>query len=296
MMSTTEEVSAEFPFESKFVEVHGAKMHYVEQGQGDPILFLHGNPMSSYLWRNIIPHLSGQGRCIAPDLIGMGKSEHPDIGYTYDDQYRYLCGFIDALDLGSNVTLVLHDWGSLLGFRWANDHRDDVKSIAFMEAMIRPMSLDDLPVALRLVMRMMRAPVTGWLMVSVANVLLKKLIPDLTYAEISPEALAHYQSAHPTIASRKPLLQLPRELPLDGKPAGNFASVQAYQQWLTETDVPKLLLHGNDGVAIKQPDIAWCEEHLANLDIVDLGEGRHFLQETHPARIGSELSKWYAKG
>jgi haloalkane dehalogenase len=293
-MTMAEEISPLFPFESNYVQVHGSKMHYVDEGVGDPILFLHGNPMSSYLWRNIIPHLSGQGRCIAPDLIGMGKSDHPDIAYRYDDQYRYLCGFIDALGIGSNVTLVIHDWGSGLGFRWAHDHADDVKAIAFMEAMIRTLSLDDMPGSLRMAMRMMRAPVTGWLMVSVANIFLKKMVPDLTHAEISPEALSYYRSAYPTIASRKAILQWPRELPLDGKPADNTAIVEAYREWLTRTDVPKLLFHANAGVAIKGPEVAWCREHLSNLDVVDLGDGVHFLQETHPETIGAELSKWYA--
>jgi haloalkane dehalogenase len=144
-------------------------------------------------------------------------------------------------------------------------------------------------------MRMMRAPVTGWLMVSVGNIFLKKMVPDLTYAEISPEALAYYRSAYPTVASRKAILQWPRELALDGKPADNFAVVEAYRQWLTETEVPKLLFHGNDGVAIKEPEVAWCREHLSNLDVVDLGDGIHFLQETHPHAIGNELSKWYAR-
>lgn len=293
-MTDTEEISAAFPFESKYIDVHGSKMHYIDEGEGDPILFLHGNPMSSYLWRNIIPHLSGQGRCIAPDLIGMGKSDHPDIPYRYDDHYRYLCGFIENLGIGSNVTLVIHDWGSGLGFRWAHHHADDVKAIAFMEAMIRTMSLDDMPGSLRMAMRMMRAPVTGWLMVSVANIFLKKMVPDLTHAKLSPEALAYYRSAYPTVASRRAILQWPRELALDGKPADNSAVVEAYRQWLTETEVPKLLFHGNEGVAIKAPEIAWCQENLSNLDIVDLGDGIHFLQETHPHTIGTELSKWHS--
>lgn len=287
------QVSHEFPFESRFVDVHGSNMHYIDEGDGDPILFLHGNPMSSYLWRNIIPHLSGQARCIAPDLIGMGKSDHPNIGYRYDDQYRYLTGFIDALDIRSNLTLVIHDWGSALGFRWANDHPSDVRAIAFMEAMIRTLSLDDMPGSLRMGMRLMRAPGTGWLMISMANLFLRKLVPDLTYATISPEALAHYRSAYETIASRKAIRQWPREIPLDGRPADNSAVVEAYRRWLTQTDIPKLLFYGDEGVAIKDPEVAWCRENLANLDTVDLGNGKHFLQETHPHTIGAELSAWY---
>jgi haloalkane dehalogenase len=293
-MLETETVPSSFPFESKYANVLGSRMHYIDEGQGDPILFLHGNPTSSYLWRNIVPHLSGQARCIAVDLIGMGKSDHPDIPYRYDDQYRYLSAFIDELGIGSNLTLVIHDWGSGLGFRWAYDHQDDVRAIAFMEAMIRGLSLGDMPGSLRMAMRMMRAPGTGWLMISVGNIFLKKLLPDLTYATMTPEALAYYRSAFPTVASRKAIRQWPGELPLDGKPADNAAVVEAYREWLTRTNIPKLLFYGNDGIAIKEPEVAWCRENLSNLDVVHLGEGIHFLQETHPKAIGTELSSWYA--
>ncbi len=293
-MAGTNEISAAFPFESKFVDVHGAKMHYIDVGEGDPILFLHGNPTSSYLWRNIIPHLSGQGRCIAPDLIGMGKSDHPDIPYRYDDHYRYVSGFIDALDIGSNLTLVIHDWGSGLGFRWAHEHESSVRAIAFMEAMVRTMSLADLPGSLRVAFRMMRSPGIGWLMISVANIFLKKMLPDLTHAKMSPEALAYYAAAFPTVASRKAVRQWPAEVPLDGSPADNATVVEAYHEWLTRTEVPKLLFHGNAGVAIKDAEVAWCRENLSNLEVVDLGDGIHFLQETHPEKIGRALSQWYA--
>lgn len=293
-MVETGAISAAFPFESKYLTVDGSRMHYVDVGEGDPILFLHGAPTSSYLWRNIIPYLSGQARCVAVDLIGMGKSDHPDIPYRYDDHYRYLSKFIDALGIGSNLTLVLHDWGSGLGFRWAYDHQQDVRAIAFMEAMIRVLSLDDMPGSLRMGMRMMRAPGTGWLMINAGNIFLRKMLPDLTYATISSEALAYYRSAFPTIASRDSLRGWPRELPLDGVPADNAAVVEAYVEWLTRTDVPKLLFHGNAGVAIKDAEVAWCRANLSNLDIIDLGDAIHFVQETHPDHIGTELSRWYA--
>ena len=293
-MPEAQEISADFPFESKFVTVDGSEMHYVDVGEGDPILFLHGNPTSSYLWRNIIPHVSGQARCVAVDLIGMGKSDHPDIAYRYDDHYRYLCGFIDALGIGSNLTLVIHDWGSGLGFRWAHDHEQDVKSIAFMEAMIRGLSLDDMPGSLRMAMRMMRAPGTGWAMISAGNIFLKKMLPDLTHATLSPDALAYYWSAYPTVASRKAVRQWPRELPLDGVPADNTAIVEAYRQWLTQAEMPKLLFYGNAGGAVKDAEVTWCRENLSNLTTVDLGDAIHFVQETHPETIGTELSRWYA--
>jgi haloalkane dehalogenase len=294
MVATTKDISAEFRFESKFVDVHGSKMHYVDVGEGDPILFLHGNPTSSYLWRNIIPHLSGQARCIAPDLIGMGKSDHPEIPYRYDDQYRYVSGFVDELGIGSNLTLVIHDWGSGLGFRWTHEHEESVKGIAFMEAMLGPLTWEIMPANYRMGFRMMRSPGTGWLMISVGNVFINKMLPDMVYRGLSPEAQRYYASAFPTVASRKAVRQWPREIPIDGKPADNAAIVEAFGDWLTRTELPKLLFHGNPGTIIRKKEVAWCRENLANLRIVDIGDGYHFIQEDNPDLIGTELSKWYA--
>ena len=202
--SSPDALPADFPFESKFVEVHGAKMHYIDVGEGEPILFLHGNPTSSYLWRNIMPHLSGQGRCIAVDLIGMGKSEHPDIPYRYDDHYRYVSGFIDALGTGSNLTLVIHDWGSGLGFRWAHDHESSVRGIAFMEAMIGPLEWATMPNDFRLGFRFMRSPGIGWLMISVADMFVKKMLPDMVHRGLTSAAQAHYASASQRLPAAKP--------------------------------------------------------------------------------------------
>ena len=142
---TTQEISAAFPFQSKFVEVHGSKMHYVEEGAGDPVLFLHGNPTSSYLWRNVIPHVSPLARCIALDLIGMGKSDKPDLEYRFVEHSRYVDGFIEALGL-RNITFVIHDWGSALGFHYARRHEENVKGLAFMEAIVRTLTWDEWPV------------------------------------------------------------------------------------------------------------------------------------------------------
>ena len=293
-MTNANEVSADFRFESKYVEVEGSKMHYVDVGEGDPILFLHGNPTSSYLWRNIIPHLSGQARCIAPDLIGMGKSDHPDIPYRYDDQYRYLTGFTDALGLDTNVTLVIHDWGSGLGFRWAHEHEEAVKGIAFMEAMIRLFTWDRMPSDARVAIRMMRMPGLGFLLASVGNLFIKKMLPDMVHRDLEPAVRDYYASAFPTIASRKAVRQWPREIPIEGKPADNAATIGAYAEWLTQTQLPKLLFHANPGAAITEADVAWSREHLPNLQTVDVGEGLHFIQEDNPDAIGAGLSKWYA--
>jgi haloalkane dehalogenase len=292
-MTDTSEVSPLFPFESKYAEVYGSKMHYIDVGEGDPILFLHGNPTSSYLWRNIIPHLSGQGRCIAPDLIGMGKSDHPDIPYRYDDQYRYVSGFIDALGIGSNLTLVIHDWGSGLGFRWAHEHEKSVKAIAFMEAMVGPLTWASMPADFRMAFRMMRSPGIGWLMIAVANMFIKKMLPDATHRKITPEAQNYYASAYPTVASRKAIRQWPLEVPISGTPQDNVAVISAYREWLTKTPLPKILFHGKPGAIIKAEELEWCQKNLPNLQTVDIGDGIHFVQETNPMKIGTELAKWH---
>ena len=293
-MTDDTEIPAGFPFESSYVDVHGSRMHYVDVGEGDPILFLHGNPTSSYLWRNIIPHLSGQGRCIAPDLIGMGKSDHPDIAYRYDDHYRYVSGFIDALDIGSNLTLVIHDWGSGLGFRWAHDNESQVKAIAFMEAIVSSITWEEMPKDFRMAFRMMRTPGVGWAMISGANMFVKKMLPDATSRELSDDAKAYYASAFPTVASRKAVRQWPLEVPISGKPADNVAVIEAYRDWLTRTDLPKLLFYAHPGGLIDDEQVAWCQENMSNLQTVDIGDGIHFVQEDNPELIGSELSKWYA--
>ena len=192
-------ISAAFPFESRFADVHGSKMHYIDVGKGDPVVFIHGNPASSYLWRNVIPHVQEQGfRCIALDLIGMGKSDRPDIDYSYDDHAKYLAGFIDSLDLGDNITLVIHDWGSMLGFDWAANNAHRVKAVAFMDAMVRPLSYADLPGALRMAMRALRNPVGSWLLGGVANMFLNVMLQEMTLQKLTPEILGNYKADYPT--------------------------------------------------------------------------------------------------
>jgi len=291
--SDAEELSAEFPFESHYVEVLGSRIHYVDEGVGEPILFIHGNPTSSYLWRNIIPHVTGQGRAIALDLVGMGKSDKPDIAYRYDDHYRYLCGFIDALDLGDNITLVIHDWGSALGFRWAHEHSSRVRGIAFLDPLTGPMRWSEFPIDFRMVMRLLRAPVVGYMLAVVGNVFVRKMLPEATFRNITPEAMAEYRSPYQSFASRRPLGQWPKEIPVDGFPADNHRTLEAYHGWLEQTDLPKLMFYSDDGALLKGEALKWSLA-LKNITAVDLGDGIHFVQETCPHRVGAELSTWYA--
>jgi len=234
------EISAQFPFESKYLEVKGSKIHYIEEGEGDPILFLHGNPMSSYLWRNIIPHLTKQGRCIAPDLIGMGKSDKPDIDYGFHDTYAYLDAFIKKLEL-KNITLVLHDWGSGMGFHYANLNRNNVKAIAFMEAMYDAPTLYDMPFAIQMMLKMVRNPFFGSLLVQGANVFVKKMIPDMILRKLTKEEMDYYAAPYPTFKSRKPILEWPKAVPFNGgKPKDIAKAVASWNKWLFETNIPKL--------------------------------------------------------
>ncbi len=284
-------ISAEFPFASKFIEVHGSRMHYIDEGKGDPILFLHGNPTSSYLWRNIIPHLTPHGRCIAPDLIGMGKSEKPAIGYRFSDHSRYIDGFIEKLGL-SKITLVLHDWGSGLGFHYAARNEARVKAIAFMEAIVRPVTWADFPQDFKMGFRLMRTPFVGWLMISVGNAFVKQILPKATVRRLTAEEMKAYGEPFRTVASRKPVRQWPREIPIDGSPADVHELVASYSRWLQATPLPKLLLYATPGGIITESGVEWCKSHLKNLKSVPVGAGIHYLQEDNPHRIGEELAQW----
>ncbi len=285
-------ISADFPFASKFLEVNGSRMHYIDEGQGDPILFLHGNPTSSYLWRNIIPYLTNHGRCIAPDLIGMGKSDQPDIAYGFASTYEYIESFIEQLGL-RNITLVVHDWGSALGFHYANLHRENIKGIAFMESVLRTFEWRDVPLDIRIPFRIMRTPGLGWLFVNVANLFIKKMLPDMTKRKLSSQEMAVYAAPYPTIKSRTPLRRWPEDVPLGGKPKEVVQAVRAYSQWLQESELPKLFFYVTPGAANKVDVVNWVQSTFQNTQTIHLGEGLHFIQEDHPHGIGEGLRDWY---
>lgn len=292
-MTTTSEISAAFPFEPHYVEVNGSKMHYVEQGAGDPILFLHGNPTSSYLWRNIIPHLSSLGRCIAPDLIGQGKSDKPDIEYRFFDHVQYVEGFIQQLGL-SNITLVIHDWGSALGFHYASRNESNVKGLAFMEAILMPVpSWDAFPEDFRQTFQAFRTPDVGWDMLVNQNMFVEQVLPGAMIRKLSAEEMDTYREPFKDPGSRKPVWRWPNELPIAGEPADVVQAVTTYNQWLQQTSLPKLLLHATPGALVPPPVVDLLKQSLKNLTTVDVGPGIHFLQEDNPHGIGSAIADWY---
>jgi haloalkane dehalogenase len=289
---TAESISAAFPFELRYADVHGARMAYVDEGSGDPIVFLHGNPTSSYLWRNVIPHLHGLGRCIAPDLIGMGHSDKPAIEYRFVDHARYVEGLIEKLGL-DRITLVVHDWGSALGFDWAMRHPERVRALAFMEAILAPVpSWEQFSPAGREIFQRLRTPGVGEAMVLDENMFVEQLLPGSVVRKLSAEEMAHYRAPFATREARKPTLAWPRQIPIAGEPADVVAIVSRYREELMRSPLPKLLFTVEPGVLVPAPLVAWCQASLPNLEVVSLGHGLHFVQEDHPHAIGEQLAAW----
>ncbi|MEM7126538.1 MAG: haloalkane dehalogenase [Chloroflexota bacterium] len=288
------EISAEMPYETQFVEVLGSQMAFVEAGEGDPILFLHGNPTSKYLWRNIMPWLEGQGRVIAPDLIGMGESDKPDIGYTFAEHSEYIDGFIETLGL-ENITLVIHDWGSGLGFDYAHRNPDNVKGIAFMEAVVAPAmpaSFETMPPNLAEFFQAMRTEGMGEEMVLNQNMFVEQVLPSSVARGLTEAEMTHYRAPYPDVESRKPVLVWPRQVPIDGEPADVVERVNAYNEWLTTTDLPKLHLYASPGALLPPETVPFLQQTLPNYEAVFVGQGIHFIQEDHPEAIGRNISDW----
>jgi haloalkane dehalogenase len=273
------------------VRVLDSTIAYRESGSGDPIVFLHGNPTSSYLWRNVVPRLESEGRCLAPDLIGMGRSGKPAIDYGFADHARYLDAWFDALDL-RRVTLVIHDWGSALGFDWARRHADRVAAIAFMEAIVRPLAWEEWPEASRELFRSFRTPGIGEKLIFEKNVFLERVLPGSIQRKLTDEEMDAYREPFRDPASRRPMWRWPNQIPLDGEPADVVDVVARYARWLGESDLPKLLLTFEPGILIRAPMVAWCREHVRRLEVQPIGPGSHFVQEDHPEAIGDAVKAW----
>lgn len=293
-----EAIPAAFPFTKRFVRVLGSRMAYVDVGRGPVVLFIHGNPTSSYLWRNIIPHVSGSHRAIAVDLIGMGDSDKPAIGYTFEEQARYLDGFIARLRL-RNITLVVHDWGSALGMRYARLNPANVRALAFMEALIPPTfpaaSADALGPDYAQIMRAIRTPGVGEKMVLEENFFVEQLLGKYgTVRPMSADVIAEYRRPFPTPQSRLPTLVWPRQLPIEGAPVASVEAITANGAWLSASPIPKILFHATPGAVAPPPVVEAIRQSTMNLTVVDIGPGRHFLQEDNPRAIGEGLKAWLA--
>ena len=277
---------------AKFIKVGNSYIHYIEEGSGDPILFLHGNPTSSYIWRNIIPYLMEEGRCLAPDLTGMGNSGKPNIDYKFIDHYRYIVEFIKNMKL-TNITLVLHDWGSAIGFYYAMNHPENVKSIAFMESIIKPWKWKDLKWNYRLGFRLLRTPGIGEAMIYWRNAFLNDFLPDLVIRKLTKSEMQIYKAPFKKRSHRKPMLMWPGEIPINGRPKDTYQIVKEYSDFLKNSNLPKLLIYGEPGAMIRKKEVKWAKKHFKNLTAFSVGYGLHFLQEDHPDKIGLRLKEWW---
>lgn len=285
--------TATFSDQKKHATVLGQEMAYVEVGSGDPIVFLHGNPTSSYLWRNIIPHVAELGRCIAPDLIGMGDSAKlPNSGpasYTLVEHRRYLDALLEQLGMGERVTLVVHDWGSALGFDWAYRHPDAVRGIAYMEAIVTPSAWDELPEPARKLFQAFRSS-AGEQMVLGQNAFIEVNLPNTILRKLTEEEMTEYR--RPFIEpgeGRRPMLSFARQLPFDGEPADVAEIVTAYGRWLSTNALPKLFIHSDPGTLLPSA-LAFCRSWPAQREVTV--PARHYPQEDAPDAVGQALANW----
>ena len=278
----------------KNVLVNGKRMAYVEIGDGDPIIFQHGNPTSSYLWRNIMPELAGHGRCIAVDLIGMGDSDKLDNAgpdsYRYVEHRDYLFAAWEQLGLTENITFVIHDWGSALGFDWARQHPDKVRGIAYMEGIVKPMGWEDWPEAIRPLFQGFRSE-AGESMVLEKNVFVERVLPGSVLRELTESEMAVYRRPYESAGeSRRPTLTWPREIPLDGEPADVNAIVAAYADWLGRSTVPKLFINAEPGAILTGSQREFCRRFPNQSEVTVAGS--HFIQEDSPAEIAAAIRAW----
>jgi haloalkane dehalogenase len=289
----SEAISASDPFERRSIPVLDSSISFIDAGRGDPVVFLHGNPTSSYLWRNVIPHVQGLARCLAPDLIGMGRSgKNPAGSYRFADHARYLDAWFDAMSLNRAVTLVAHDWGSALAFHWARRHPEAVKGIAYMEAIVRPLTWDEWPEAARGIFQGMRSD-RGEDLVLERNAFVERILPASVLRGLSEEEMAVYRAPYLEPGeSRRPTLTWPRELPIEGQPADVTEIADAYAGWLSQAPVPKLFVNADPGSILTGAQREFCRSWPNQAEITV--KGGHFVQEDSPREIGQAIAAWYA--
>lgn len=288
-----EGIGEDFPYEHQTIRVLDSEMAYVDVGEGSTFLLVHGNPTSSYLWRNVIPVLAQGNRVIAVDLIGMGRSGKPDIDYTLENHIRYFSAFVDALGL-TDITLVLHDWGGALGVDYAVNNPDNVRGIAAMEAVIRPQTWDEAPMVGRFIFRRLRDPERGQELIGEQNYFVERLLPMMSGRDLTDAEMDAYRAPFPTVESRAPVVQWPREIPLSGSPERTHRIVQANYEALIASDIPMLLLYADPGMIVTDQTLPIFKADIPRLETALIGSGYHYVQEVQPTRIGELVRSWSA--
>lgn len=290
-------ISAAFPYSSHYQEVLASSIHYVDEGDPEAkhtFLLLHGNPTSSYLWRNIIPYVAAHGRAIAPDLIGMGKSGKPDIDYTLEDHIQYIDAFIDKLQL-NNIILVIQDWGSGIGFHYARRNPDKVSGIVFLEAIIRPIEWSDANIIEKLIFKRFRHPKKGYKMIVEKNFFVEKFIPMMAGRKLTKEEMDHYRAPYLKKEDRKPVRVWPTQISIGGDPEFSTKVIRSYYEYNPTTTIPKLMFHVKPGMIIKKQEAEEIKRTWQNLETIFLGKGKHYIQEQYPHEIGAGISDWYQR-
>ena len=277
----------------KYIDVLGKQIAYVEMGEGDPIIFQHGNPTSSYLWRNIMPQLQNLGRCIAMDLIGMGDSEKLEdkgnMTYSYDTHKKYFDGFLDAIGVESNATLVIHDWGSALGFDWANDYPQRVKAICYMEGIVQSMEWEDWNEDAKGIFQGFRSP-AGEEMILEKNLFIEAVLPGSILRKLSDAEMNEYRRPFNDKKSRRPTLDWPRQIPLENDPPEICRIVDSYSQWMAENNIPKLFINAEPGAILIGKQREFCRTWKNQKEVTV--KGSHFIQEDSPNEIGNAIFDW----
>lgn len=286
--------SADFPFQSKFIEINGHNLHYIDEGnsEGDTFLFLHGNPTSSYLWRNIMPYLKMDNRIVAVDNIGFGKSDQPrDLDYTFQTHYQYIEGFIEKTEL-KNIVLVIHDWGSILGLNYAMENSENVKGIVMMEALIPPA----FPMPTVGFFSDFRNPETGRQLLIEQNMFIEGILLNGTVTRtLSDAEKTVYRAPFLSADTRFPIYVWPNELPIGGEPARNVVLIEKIGQWLGDSAIPKLIQYADPGVMITAERAQWMIENYRNVETQFVGYGTHYIQEDNPRVIGRGIVEWHRR-
>ncbi len=278
----------------RFLEVDGRRMAYVEMGEGSPIVFQHGTPTSSYLWRNVMPMLAHRGRCIALDLIGMGDSDKlinpgPD-SYTYAEQRQYFDNALVALGVDDDAVLIVHDWGSALGFDWAQRHPQSVRGICYMEAIVRPLAWDEFPDRSRGIFQGFRSE-AGEGMVLENNLFVERVLPGSVLRELSEEEMSVYRRPFTEPGEgRRPTLTWPRQIPIEGEPADVTDIVDTYAEWLEKSQIPKLFINAEPGALLTGAQREFCRRWPNQHEVTV--RGSHFIQEDSPTEIGTAINAW----
>ncbi|MFT5573177.1 MAG: haloalkane dehalogenase [Cryomorphaceae bacterium] len=287
-------LSETMPYQKKFTTINGKKIAYVEEGSGDPIVLLHGNPTSSFLWRNVIPELLESGRVIAPDLIGQGDSEKLPASegperYSLEVAYKYVDGLLKAIGANQNVTLVIHDWGSGIGFLWAMRNAAAIKGVAYMEAIVKPVDWADWPESAVGIFKGFRSE-KGEEMILKRNMFVEGVLPSSVIRDLSEAEMEAYRAPFSTPEDRQPLLNWPRQIPIENEPANVVALVEEYGAFMAASDTPKLFINADPGSILLGQQREFCRSWPNQQEVTV--KGTHFMQEDSPVEIGQAVANW----